>query len=141
MVHTHELVAKPARQFGHAMHNLNHYHYSFLPKLIVFTVYEHGNICIAWPNCRAGFATGKNQTVFNLGPLVLTSFEQPLSLYQNVFHILCLKVIRNSYYSLKFILYFMAVICTRLHVSKIYELEIIMLPMSLVYLSINLANN
>jgi hypothetical protein len=20
-------------------------------------VYEHGNICIAWPNCRAGFAT------------------------------------------------------------------------------------
>jgi hypothetical protein len=49
-------VAKPARQFGHAMQILNHYHYSFLYKLIVFTVYEHGNICISWPNCRAGFA-------------------------------------------------------------------------------------
>jgi hypothetical protein len=50
-------VAKPAHQFGHAMQILNYYHYSFLYKLIVFTVYEHGNICIAWPNCRAGFAT------------------------------------------------------------------------------------
>jgi hypothetical protein len=36
-------VAKPARQFGHAMQILN---YSFLQKLIVFTVYEHGNICM-----------------------------------------------------------------------------------------------
>jgi hypothetical protein len=38
-------VAKPARQFGHAMQILNHH--SFLYKMIVFTVYEHGNICIA----------------------------------------------------------------------------------------------
>jgi hypothetical protein len=56
-------VAKPARQFGHAMQILNHYHYSFLQKLIVFTVYGHGNICIAWPNCRAGFATGYRHSV------------------------------------------------------------------------------
>ena len=25
--------------------------------MIIFTVYEHGNICIAWPNYWAGFAT------------------------------------------------------------------------------------
>ena len=33
-------VAKPARQFGHAMQISNH-HYSFLYNLIVFTVCEH----------------------------------------------------------------------------------------------------
>jgi hypothetical protein len=38
-------VAKPAREFSHAMQILNHH--SFLYKLIVFPVYEHGNICIA----------------------------------------------------------------------------------------------
>jgi hypothetical protein len=58
-------VAKPARQFGHAMQILNHYHYSFLYKLIVFTVYEQGNICIAWPwNCRAGFVTACNPSYY-----------------------------------------------------------------------------
>ena len=46
-LHVCYTVAKPARQFGYAMQILNHYHYSFLYKLIVFTVYEHGNICIA----------------------------------------------------------------------------------------------
>ena len=57
-------MAKPARQFDHAMQILNHYHYSFLSKWIVFTVYEHGNICIAWPNCRASFATAyKHRTL------------------------------------------------------------------------------
>jgi hypothetical protein len=56
--HRADPVAKPARQFGHAMQITNCYHYSFLYKLIVFMVNEHGNICIAWPNCRAGFATG-----------------------------------------------------------------------------------
>ena len=39
-------VAKPARQFSHAMQILNHYHYLFLQKLIVFTVCKHENICI-----------------------------------------------------------------------------------------------
>lgn len=41
---------------GHAMQTLNH-HYPFLWKLIVFTDYKHENICIAWNNYRAGFAT------------------------------------------------------------------------------------
>ena len=35
----------------------NYYHYSFLWKLIVFTVNEHKNICIAGLNRRAGYAT------------------------------------------------------------------------------------
>jgi hypothetical protein len=35
----------------------NYYHYSFLWKLIVFTVNEHENICIAGLNRRAGYAT------------------------------------------------------------------------------------
>ena len=37
--------------------NLNHYHYSFLLRLIPFIVYKHRKICIAWLNCRAVFAT------------------------------------------------------------------------------------
>jgi hypothetical protein len=34
----------------------NYYHYSFLWKLIVFTVNEHENICIAGLNSRDGHA-------------------------------------------------------------------------------------
>ena len=40
-------TAKPARLFSHAMQILNHYHHSFLLKLIVFTVCKHENICKA----------------------------------------------------------------------------------------------
>ena len=35
----------------------NYYHYSFLQKLIVFTVNEHENICIAGLNRQAGYVT------------------------------------------------------------------------------------
>ena len=37
--------------------NLNCYHHSFLYKLIPFVIYKNRKICIAWLNCRAGFAT------------------------------------------------------------------------------------
>ena len=37
-------VAQPARQFSPAMQIQNYYHYSFLCKLIIFTVNEHENI-------------------------------------------------------------------------------------------------
>ena len=40
------LVAKPAQKFSHAMQILNH-----------FTVYKLENICIAWLNFWASFAT------------------------------------------------------------------------------------
>ena len=40
-------VAKPTRRFSHAMQILNHCHYSFLKKFIVFTVDKHENSCIA----------------------------------------------------------------------------------------------
>ena len=33
----------------------NYYHYPFLSKLIVFTVSEYENICIAGPHSRAGY--------------------------------------------------------------------------------------
>ena len=39
------------------MQILNHYHYSFLKKFLIFTAFEHENNSIAWPNCRTGFAT------------------------------------------------------------------------------------
>ena len=51
------VVAYPARQFSPAMQISNYYRYSFLLKLIVFTVNEHENICIAGINRRAGYAT------------------------------------------------------------------------------------
>lgn len=31
-----------------------YHHYSLLNKLIVFALCKHENICMAWPNCRAG---------------------------------------------------------------------------------------
>ena len=37
--------------------NLNYYHY-FLLKLIPYTVYKHGKICICMTKYRAGFTTG-----------------------------------------------------------------------------------
>jgi hypothetical protein len=49
-------VAQPAQQFSPAMQIQNYYHYSFLWKLIVFTVNEHKNICIGELNSRAGHA-------------------------------------------------------------------------------------
>ena len=42
---------------GHANANLNHYHFSFLWKLIPCKVYKHRKICICMTKCRAGFAT------------------------------------------------------------------------------------
>ena len=41
---------------------LNHYHYSFLLKLIPYMVYKHRKICICMTKCQAGFATGIGQT-------------------------------------------------------------------------------
>ena len=39
-------VAKPASKFGYAMANFEHYHYSFFKKFLVFTAFEHENVCI-----------------------------------------------------------------------------------------------
>ena len=52
-------TAKPAQQFGYAMYKLNHYHYSFLKKLISYTVYKHRKICICMTKRRAAFATAE----------------------------------------------------------------------------------
>ena len=44
--------------YSPAMQISNYYvHYSFLHKLIVFTLNQHENICIAGLNRQAGYAT------------------------------------------------------------------------------------
>jgi hypothetical protein len=50
-------VGQPARQFSPAMQIQNYYHHSFLQKLIVFTVNDHENICLAGLNRWDGYAT------------------------------------------------------------------------------------
>ena len=44
--HLSPSVAKSAQHVSHAMQIVNHYHYSFLSKLIVFTGCKHANNCI-----------------------------------------------------------------------------------------------
>ena len=51
------------------MQIFNYYHYSFLQKLIVSTVNEQENICIAGLNLQADYPTG---TVY---PMKLLAFE------------------------------------------------------------------
>ena len=55
--------------FGHANANLNDYHYSFLQKLVPYTVYKHRKICICIIKCRAGFATDREH--IELHPIFL----------------------------------------------------------------------
>ena len=49
-------VAQLAQQFSPARQISNHYHYLYLYKLIVFTLNEYENICIAGPIRRGGYA-------------------------------------------------------------------------------------
>ena len=81
-------IAKHSVAFGHA--NLNHYHYSFLQKLISYTGYKHRKNCICMTKCRAAFATGSTIVCVEVN----TSF---LPQYLNKSHILtCILTHLNS---------------------------------------------
>ena len=54
--------------FGHENANLNRYRYSFLYKLISYTVYKHRKICICMTKCRAGFATVHQVMRYDMSP-------------------------------------------------------------------------
>ena len=53
-----------------------YYHYSFLLKFIVFTVNEHGNICVAGLNHSASYPTGKLFNLFDTSLNLLTMIKK-----------------------------------------------------------------